>query len=240
MRDQYAGDVSDYLKFAFLRSIVTAGGGLGVGWYYLPRHDGRADGKHLEYLLDDGWRALDPDLFDVFGAFEHRSVSGLEDLGIWPGPTRFHRAPVEARRRQGWAAQMLRDLEETSLVFVDPDNGVSLNGRVHSKSVTLEELAGLARRARPVVLIRFPDRTCKHEEQLARLHGALAGYSPLTLRTTVRVPNRSGTTTPRIRWFTVLNPTEAIGEGVTGYCERLSGLPNLARCEITSEGTPGF
>jgi hypothetical protein len=44
MRDQYAGDVSDVLKFAFLRALVGTDRRLGIAWYYVPGDDGRADG----------------------------------------------------------------------------------------------------------------------------------------------------------------------------------------------------
>ena len=48
MRDQYAGDVSDYLKFSFLKTIVGQTRQLGIAWYYCDRNDGRADGRHRE------------------------------------------------------------------------------------------------------------------------------------------------------------------------------------------------
>lgn len=34
MRDQYAGDVSDFLKFAFLRALAGEDRILGIAWYY--------------------------------------------------------------------------------------------------------------------------------------------------------------------------------------------------------------
>ena len=33
MRDQYAGDISDVLKFAFLRTLAGQDKTLGVAWY---------------------------------------------------------------------------------------------------------------------------------------------------------------------------------------------------------------
>lgn len=44
MRDQYASDVSDALKFAFLRALAGADRTLGIASYYAPVDDGRADG----------------------------------------------------------------------------------------------------------------------------------------------------------------------------------------------------
>jgi hypothetical protein len=41
MRDQYACDISDLLKFAFLRALAAHDRSLAVCWYYNPDHDGR-------------------------------------------------------------------------------------------------------------------------------------------------------------------------------------------------------
>ena len=61
MRDQYAGDISDFFKFSFLRALASkADIKLGIGWYFVDVHDGRADGKHQEYLSKRGeFKALD-------------------------------------------------------------------------------------------------------------------------------------------------------------------------------------
>jgi hypothetical protein len=32
MRDQYAGDISDFLKFSFLREVIPDNHALGVAW----------------------------------------------------------------------------------------------------------------------------------------------------------------------------------------------------------------
>jgi hypothetical protein len=54
MRDQYAGDVSDLLKFAFLRALAEDDKTIGVGWYYNPERvsfggQDDKDGCHREY-----------------------------------------------------------------------------------------------------------------------------------------------------------------------------------------------
>jgi hypothetical protein len=54
MRDQYAGDISDVLKFAFLGTLAGTDRRLGIAWYYLSGDDGRPDGR---------WRALTGHIF---------------------------------------------------------------------------------------------------------------------------------------------------------------------------------
>ena len=62
MRDQYAADVSDVLKFAFLRALAGTDRTLGIAWYHAPGDDGRADGRHLEWQDEPAWQRLDPQL----------------------------------------------------------------------------------------------------------------------------------------------------------------------------------
>jgi hypothetical protein len=99
MRDQYVSDISDYLKFSFLRGITGATQRLGVACYYLPGYDGRTDGRHVEYKNERRWRDLDPTVFDQMLTIKEQSVASLEGLSFWPKATIFHRVPVNTQRR---------------------------------------------------------------------------------------------------------------------------------------------
>jgi hypothetical protein len=229
VRDQYAGDVSDYLKFAFLRHVVTPQETLGVAWWWLAGHDGRRDGRHDEYLADSRWSALDPALFSLLANRPARNVAALEALALWPGPTVFHRMQVPASAgRKAWATGMVEQLAGAGVVFADPDNGVSKPPTVSPKSATLDEAKALAGRGRPVILIRFPNRAATHTEQLAGYHDSFAELFPVTVRTCVRVPNSNGSTSPRIRWFTVLNPNPTIAGKVHAFAQAVLRLPGAS------------
>ena len=75
MRDQYAGDISDVLKFAFLRALTGANRTLGIAWYYAPGNDGSADGRHLEWHNEAAWRSLDEQLCAGLTALPERSIA---------------------------------------------------------------------------------------------------------------------------------------------------------------------
>ncbi len=50
MKEQYAGDISDYRKYALLRALAGPGGlKPGVCWMLTPP-DGRADGNKVGYI----------------------------------------------------------------------------------------------------------------------------------------------------------------------------------------------
>jgi hypothetical protein len=83
MRDQYAGDITDFLKFSYIRTVVPPQSKLGVAWYYIPTHDGRRDGRHTEYHREEKWNSLDVNLRSELATLgPMRSVSALEKLKI--------------------------------------------------------------------------------------------------------------------------------------------------------------
>jgi len=234
MRDQYAGDISDFLKFSLLRSIVSKRMRLGIAWYYIAGHDRRADGRHLEYLDERSWRDLDPQLYDALESIRYnRSVRALEELQIWRTSTLFHSDAVEAvSKRVAWAEGMGNHLTASDIVFADPDNGLSKDGVVHRKSATLDEIKMLCATDRPVVLIRFPGRIGKHLKQLEMHHSRLASFRPLTLQTCVTVRNKNGSACPRIRWFSILNASGEIRRNIQDFQRRLASIGGV-KVEVT-------
>jgi hypothetical protein len=226
MRDQYAGDITDFLKFAFLRAIVPTGSVLGVAWYYLPDHDGRNDGRHVEYKHEPNWGKLDDNLHQELCRLKERSVEALQNLAIWNWKAVFHKEPVAIKSgRTAWAESMQRRLADCDVVFADPDNGISREGVVTLKSATLQEINDLSKeRQRSVILIRFPSRVCGHLEQLAQHHESLASHHPLTVRTCVQVRNRVAKGFPRIRWFTLLNGSEAMKDLARDFVNQLKSI----------------
>ena len=106
----------------------------------------------------------------------------------------------------------------------DPDNGVSREGVINRKSATLSEISDLARGGRAVMLIRFPSRDSTHLEQLQKHHLALADYKPITVRTCVSLRNIVGRKFPRIRWFTLINPSIEMRKSICKFATQLSSI----------------
>lgn len=229
MRDQYAGDISDYLKFAFLRAVAGEHEKLGMAWYYLPGHDGRPDGHHVEYLMEPAWSELDAPLYHSLSNLPQRTVATLERLNFWPKATRFHRAPVGAPTRTEWVDSMVTGLDDSDLVFFDPDNGL---GRHRTKHAHIADLVALRQRRRALAIIKFPGRHATHATQIAHLHQQLvdAGFrDPITLSTCVRIVGQNGRTVPRHRFFTLVDGTRAARQQVNAFVDRLNSLPPAVR-----------
>lgn len=232
MRDQYAGDISDYLKFAFLRAVAQADRRLGIAWYYLSGHDGRTDGCHVEYKSQAAWRNLDPELYDQLGEMQERSVAELERLAIWPNGTVFHRVQLTAQNRAAWIQDMVKAMGAADLVFLDPDNGL---GRGALKHARIADLTALHREGRAVSIIKFPGRHMRHEDQIVQLHQDLKAsglHEPITVVTCAHVAcGPTARLVPRHRFFTIAGGDSVIKDRVIEFAGRLN---NLNGCRVSA------
>jgi hypothetical protein len=231
MRDQYASDISDYLKFAFLRTVAQDDLRLGIAWYYLQGHDGRPDGRHVEYKTERAWRALDALVYDQLVQLTEPSVAQLEQLSIWPAGTIFHSAPVTASNRDAWVRGMVASLTDASLVFLDPDNGLGDDALKHAR---ISDLQALHRHDRVVAIIKFPGRPKgkTHRDQAIQHHGSLSelGFrNPITVTTCVCVPNGQGGVVPRQRFFTLADGDDKVTARVRDFARRMNALDKAAR-----------
>jgi hypothetical protein len=236
MRDQYATDISDYLKFAFLRAVSQHDHHLGIAWYYIPGHDGRLDGRHVEYRSEPAWRVLDEQLYDQLAALADPRVEALEHLTIWPARTVFHRDPVLARTRAGWVEGMVRAMANADFVFLDPDNGLGSGTRKHAR---ISDILALRCKNRIVTIIKFPGRHKSHQDQILDLHRELihSGFhKPLTLITCVHVAHGKNAWVPRHRFFTIARGNEKIRARVLDFARRLNELDKVTRVSATSVG----
>jgi len=232
VRDQYAGDVSDVLKFGFLRALAGADRTLGVAWYYARGDDGRADGRHLEWRDEAAWRLLDEELHVGLATLPERSIAALEQAAIWPKGALFHREPMPSRpKRSAWGTQKRSTLDGANLVFLDPDNGIGAETKKHA---TFKEIRLLCKPGRAIVFITFPGHSLKHDVLVQQLHEQLAAEvgaeTAITLRTSVSVPRSAGSRyyVPRARWFTVVEPDAELTARARAFAIALGSVPRVS------------
>jgi hypothetical protein len=231
MRDQYAGDVSDVLKFAFLRALARADRTLGIAWYYAPGDDGRPDGRHLEWRNEASWRLVDEELHAGLATLPERSIAALERAAIWPTGALFHREPMPPRgERSAWGTRKRSALDDADIVFLDPDNGVGAETQKHA---TFSEIRLLRKPGRAIVFITFPGRSMKHDVLLGQLHARLAAETNAgniaTLRTNVSVPSAVGSSSyvQRQRWFTVVDADAELTARAQTFAAALASIPRV-------------
>ena len=190
-----------------------------MGGIYNPTHDGRSDGGHREYCGESKWQSLDLPLWNALKDLSERSVSALEKLPIWPARTRFHRVPVpSAESRQSWAVDLKTALQGSSIIFLDPDNGIGAQSERHA---TFSEIEALRQPSRAVVLIKFP-RHSNHPLQLETHHGLLRdkarASSIFTVSTCVWLNQ------PRFRWFTIIDGDGALIERARQFAQKVNAI----------------
>lgn len=236
MRDQYAGDVSDALKFALLRALAADDRKLGIAWYYAPGDDGRPDGRHMEWLEEPTWQSLDAALHGGITALTERSIAALELAPIWPAGSIFYREPICTRPgRFDWSERKRFSLETADLIFLDPDNGI---GPETEKHATLDELRLLRSPGRAIVFITFPGRR-PHADILRELHDSVlsnaGAQNVVTLRTNVSVPARKpGTVVQRQRWFSIMDADHVLLGRARDFVARINTVRRVSATLVAS------
>lgn len=186
MKDQYFGDINDYLKYGILRCLAEAGWQLGVVWMLTPP-DERKDGNKTKYLdAPTQWRHYDPPLFDKLGQVvrvqESRLVAHAEEDGLLPA-ARFYGEPVpkEQGARFRWFKDGLGKLSGASLLFFDPDNGLEVpsvrpSRKGADKYLTWHEVDDAWPRASLLIFQHIPHED--HEKYARRKAGELGEHTP--------------------------------------------------------------
>ena len=143
MKNQYVGDIGDYGKYGLLRFLANNGIKIGINWY-LTEDDKSSDGRFTDYLKKPTDIVCDSELYDVLKEIAFRSnkaVKMIEDSGIIPGAEFFDEILktstliVEARKwtRRQWLNNSIFTLQDSELIFADPDNGISFTKAARTK-----------------------------------------------------------------------------------------------------------
>jgi len=127
MQDRYAGDIGDYGKFGLLRALEDAGLRVGVNWYKTDAAPGEkgSDGK---YGILEKYSACDPELYEKLSEIHGKdsSIARLQQAGLLRGGKYFDETTPSKSDRGAWQRRALGALGGCELVFLDPDNGLSV------------------------------------------------------------------------------------------------------------------
>jgi hypothetical protein len=134
MKNQYFGDINDYLKYGLLRTICRSSDlRLTVCWMLTP-DDGRSDGKKTGYLNAPAiWRKYDAGLFDMLRAAVaggRRNICVVETGEILPGAAYHSDALIDdLQARRQYFDRLESCAVSSDLVFFDPDNGMEVKSK---------------------------------------------------------------------------------------------------------------
>ncbi|MFQ5853967.1 MAG: hypothetical protein ACE5JU_25690 [Candidatus Binatia bacterium] len=132
MKNQYFGDIYDYIKYGLLRQLSCYGKLSTVVCWMLTENDERRDGHRIHYLREpESWRRFDPRVFDCLRtAVLHRKVRDIkviEKSSLLPD-SRFysHLLTDDHAERRNYFDGFLDFARGKELVFFDPDNGLEI------------------------------------------------------------------------------------------------------------------
>ena len=152
MQDHFVGDIGDFGKYGLLRALrgIHPPGDpclkLGLVWYVpdceTVKRTPAGHGQKIGYLFSpktrDRYRSCDEELFDGLNGivYGERSIEAVQDSGLLgdraSGEVVFHDMPMRMpdrrlRRdeRRKWLDEALRCVEESEVVFLDPDVGLA-------------------------------------------------------------------------------------------------------------------
>ncbi len=130
MKNQYFGDMYDYVKYGLLRQLSGCGRvSMAVCWM-LTENDDRRDGHRINYLEDtEKWRAFDPPVFDCLRTAvldrKERNIKILEDSQLLQNTSFYSHLVTDGSEERGrYFDCFLEFARGRDLVFFDPDNGL--------------------------------------------------------------------------------------------------------------------
>jgi hypothetical protein len=132
MKNQYFGDLNDYLKYSLLRLLGGDGKvGMAVCWV-LTEDDGGIDGRRVGYLAQPGtWQKYDPIVFDHLRKEVldrgNRRVRAIEQAAVFRN-CRFFSEIIrdDERLRDAYFEKFFKFATDADLIFFDPDNGLGV------------------------------------------------------------------------------------------------------------------
>ena len=144
MKNQYFGDVNDYLKYGLLRLLGDEGRrSLAVCWMLTPDDgcgDGRrGDGRFIGYLEQpEEWRSYDPPLYDTLRDCLHeqgeRCVRLIQRSTLFPATRFFDRLlPDDGTARASYFEAFWQMAAGCDLIFFDPDNGMEVKSKPYAR-----------------------------------------------------------------------------------------------------------
>lgn len=168
MKNQYTGDIGDYTKLGLLRAIEKSGFSIGLNWYLTPDEPERSktvnDGKYIAYLK----KACDVPDKKLYSALKQivengtRSVAEIERANLFQN-TLFCNKMLEAKNRDEWHLEALKNLGHQEVVFLDPDNGLEVKStkpgsKNGNKYATYKEAADYYASGATIIIYNHRDR----------------------------------------------------------------------------------
>ena len=137
VKNQYFGDINDYMKYSLLRILASGGKRKIAVCWMLTSNDNRGDGDKTTYVhRPELWRHFDPELFDSLEQCltnsRNRDIHWAETKNLIPSATFYAKLLTDNRtEREAYFQEFFSLAQDSScdLVFFDPDNGLEVKSK---------------------------------------------------------------------------------------------------------------
>ena len=132
MKNQYFGDIYDYIKYGLLRQLSCYGKVSTVVCWMLTENDDGRDGHRVNYLQDpEAWRAFDTPVFDCLRTAvldrKERNIRAVEESGLLSNTSFYSPLLSDGSDERGsYFDGFFKFSRGRELVFFDPDNGLEI------------------------------------------------------------------------------------------------------------------
>ena len=204
MQNRYVGDIGDFGKYGLLRFLSGMRSSqttddhrlrLSVVWYLHPDESHNSDGKHVGYLnassaYQESLRECDPELYDALRKLVHDDARGVTEVrhsSILPDDTAYYERSLSYSRsasrstrqaiRNRWLRGALENASNAELIFVDPDNGISVTAdplrKNGPKFVYISDLQQFMERNKSLIVYHHLGRRGTATEQIIKVSECL-------------------------------------------------------------------
>ena len=128
MRNQFFGDVYDYIKYGLIRRLTNYGETPSALCWMMRPDEPNGEGKLDKYLNRLETRRFDPPVFDILLASRDRGIRNAEIIersGLLPN-TRFYSRLLtdDAADRKEYFREFRKEAKGRELICFDPDTGL--------------------------------------------------------------------------------------------------------------------
>ena len=181
MQNRYIGDIHDFYKFIFLKSLSKSiNEKVGLNWYLNdPSKIGEKeiklnDGENRKYLNTDNYRKIDEEISQEMLLLKNKKNRILENFTKKSHLKKFihfFNEELNVDNRKTWFSQSINKFKSTNIIFLDPDNGLipkKVSKKRKVKYLFHQEIKKLYLKKKSIIFCQFQSFNLKHQIMIER------------------------------------------------------------------------
>ena len=185
MQERYLGDIHDYYKFLFLKSLSqNLKKNIGLNWYLVDPEEiskieeKKKDGEKRNYLNRSEICNLDLKISNEFKKIvdiKKRDIKTFTTKTHLKKYVNFFNKKIQHSNREQWIKESLKFFKKNDVIFLDPDNGLlkSKHKKNPSKYLLINEIKIYLSKKKIVIFTQFQSYNKTHLKYLREIKNYL-------------------------------------------------------------------